>query len=307
MEYRRTLPTLTKPSAVALGLFDGLHLGHRAVISRAVSCGPELLPVVFTFSFDSPEEATKPDFANILSSSRKEGILQELGVQLVCEPAFSSFRDMAPEEFFEEVLCRKLQAAALFCGEDFRFGKNAAGDTTLLKKLCRKAGIHLETVPAVQDQGEPVSSTRIRRLLRQGDMEAAARLLGEPYTIDYPVSHGRQLGRTMGYPTINQLYPAGDLLPRNGVYATLAVVEGKCYPAVTNVGVKPTLGGLDAPSAESTLLGFEGDLYGKQVPVSFYRFLRPEQKFPDIETLFRQVAEDARQAKNFFEKNEKNA
>lgn len=302
MEYRHTLSTLTQPSAIALGLFDGLHLGHQAVISRAVSCGPEYLPVVFTFTFDSLEESTKPDFANILSPSRKEQILRKLGVQMVCEPTFSSFRDMEPEEFFEEILRKKLKAAALFCGEDFRFGKNAAGDVSLLRKLCQKAGISLETVPAVLDQGEPVSSTRIRQLLRQGDMESAARLLGEPYTIDYPVSHGRQLGRTMGYPTINQLYPASDLLPKNGVYATLAVVDGNTYPAVTNIGVKPTLGGLDAPSAESTLLGFDGDLYGKQIPVSFYCFLRPEQKFPDIETLFRQIAADARQAKNYFEK-----
>ena len=300
MELCRNIPTLSKPSAVALGLFDGVHLGHRAVIGRAVSRGPQLLPVVFTFAYDSPKDATKPDFANILSPSRKEAILQKLGVQLVCEPLFSAVRHLEPEVFFAEILQKRLKAAAIFCGEDYRFGKEAAGDTVLLRELCRKAGIVFETAPAVLDEGKPISSTRIRRLLKEGRMEDAARLLGEPYAIDYPVSHGRQLGRKMGYPTINQLYPSGDLLPRNGVYVTLAVVGGKTYPAVTNIGVKPTLGGTDAPAAESTLLGFDGDLYGRKVPVSFYRFLRPEQKFPDVETLFRQVAEDARQAELFF-------
>ena len=300
MELSRTIPTLTGPSAVALGLFDGVHLGHRAVIGRAVSRAPQLFPIVFTFSYDSPKEVTKPGFANILSPSRKEAILQRLGVQLVCEPLFSVVRDLEPEIFFTEILQKKLKAAAIFCGEDYRFGKGAAGDVKLLRALCRKAGIAFETVPAVLDGGEPISSTRIRALLREGRMEDAARLLGEPYAIDYPVSHGRQLGRKMGYPTINQLYPSGDLLPRNGVYVTLAVVGSKTYPAVTNIGVKPTLGGTDAPSAESTLLGFDGDLYGQKVPVSFYRFLRPEQRFPDVETLFRQVAEDARQAELFF-------
>ena len=200
MELSRTIPTLTGPSAVALGLFDGVHLGHRAVIGRAVSRAPQLFPIVFTFSYDSPKEVTKPGFANILSPSRKEAILQRLGVQLVCKPLFSVVRDLEPEIFFTEILQKKLKAEAIFCGEDYRFGKGAAGDVKLLRALCRKAGIAFETVPAVLDGGEPISSTRIRALLREGRMEDAARLLGEPYAIDYPVSHGRQLGRKMGYP-----------------------------------------------------------------------------------------------------------
>lgn len=300
MEYRHTIPNETEPTAVALGLFDGLHRGHRTVISSAVSCAPTWKPVVFTFTFDHPGDATKPQYANILTPTRKKAILESLGVRAVYEPVFSMFRDLSPEEFFWRILREKLQAAAVFCGEDFRFGKNAAGDAALMRQLCSEAGIQFCPIPALMEDGQPISSTRIRQLLRDGQPEKAASLLGEPYTIDYPVAHGRQIGRTMGYPTINQIYPAGDLIPRNGVYATIAEVSGTYYPAVTNVGVKPTLGGKDAPSAESTLLGFHGDLYGQQIPVSFYTYLRPEKKFASIEALFQQVAQDAEQAKNLF-------
>ena len=136
MEYCREIPVLSRPSAVALGLFDGLHLGHRAVLGAAAACAPRLLPTVFTFSFSSPEEATKPDFANILTATRKEAILEKLGISLECEPPFSAFRGLSPEEFFEHILRDRLKAAAVFCGEDFRFGKGAAGDCTLLRRLC---------------------------------------------------------------------------------------------------------------------------------------------------------------------------
>lgn len=298
MEYSRTIPSAGRPTAVALGLFDGLHLGHRAVIGAAVSRAPELMPAVFTFTFDG--EATKPDYANILTHTRKLDILSRLGVELICEPPFSAFRALSPREFFADILMGKLRAAAIFCGEDYRFGKNAAGDTALLRRFCAEAGVRFCPVPPLLDGGEPVSATRIRKLLREGKMQEAAQLLGEPYIIDYPVSHGRQLGRKMGYPTINQLYPAGDLVPRRGVYAAAAFAGGCWHPAVTNVGVKPTLGGTDAPSAETTLLDFDGDLYGERVPVAFSVFLRSERRFDSVELLFSQVAQDARQAAALF-------
>ena len=298
MLYSREIPCLMEDSAVALGLFDGLHLGHRAVIAGAVESG--LLPVVFTFSFDTLELATKADFANILSNRRKQAVLEKLGVKAVCDPLFSSFRDMEPEDFFREILLKRLKAAAIFCGADFRFGNKARGDTALLGKLCRETGVAFHSVLPVLDEGVPISSTRIRQLLREGEMEEAARLLGEPYAIDYPVAHGRQLGRTMGYPTINQLYPPEDLLPLRGVYVSRAWVEGRAYQGVTNIGVKPTLGGLDAPSAETTLLDFSGDLYGRRVPLQLLHFLRPERQFPSVEALFWQVAADVAACREHF-------
>lgn len=297
MRYTTDIPSLKQPSAVALGLFDGLHRGHRAVIQRAVSCAPGLFPTVFTFTFDDPAHITKPHYAFLLSPERKREILESLGVQMVCEPPFSAFCDLEPEQFFQEVLLNRLNAKAVFCGYDYHFGLGARGDVPLLEGLCRNAGVRFEVVPALMEDGVPVSSTRIRELLQGGEMEAAAVLLGERYSIDYPVVHGRQLGRKMGFPTINQLYPPGALLPRFGVYAALAVIDGREYMGVTNVGVKPTISGINSPSAETYLMDYQGDLYGKRVLLSFVSFLRPEKRFDSVDELFRQIASDAEQAK----------
>ena len=297
MRYTTDIPILERPSAVALGLFDGLHRGHRSVIRRAVSCAPALSPTVFTFTFDDPAHITKPHYAFLLSPERKRAILESLGVQIVCEPPFSAFCDLQPERFFQEMLVNRLDAKAIFCGYDYRFGLGARGDVSLLENLCRSAGVRFEAVPALTENGVPVSSTRIRELLQEGKMEDAAILLGERYAIDYPVVHGRQLGRKMGFPTINQLYPSGALLPRFGVYAALAVIDGKEYMGVTNVGVKPTISGINSPSAETYLMDYQGDLYGKRVLLSFVSFLRSEKRFDSVDELFRQIATDAQQAK----------
>ena len=298
MRYLKDIPVLNEPSAVALGLFDGVHRGHRAVIEKAVSCAPALTPVVFTFTFDDPDQITKPHYAAILSDTRKREIFASLGVQAVVEPPFSSFRELSPEDFFQRILREKLNAKAVFCGGDYRFGKNAAGDAVLMERFCKEAGIRFETVPSEMEGGEPISSTRIRQLLRDGKPEESALLLGERYAIDFPVVHGRQLGRKMGYPTINQLYPSGSLLPKFGVYATLASIDGNDYPGVTNVGIKPTIAGGDAPSAETYLMGYSGDLYGRPVKLSFVSFLRPEKKFASVDELFTQIAADAETARN---------
>ena len=301
MRYTTDIPILDQPSAVALGLFDGLHLGHRAVIERAAACAPELLPTVFTFTFDDPEHITKPHYAALLSPERKRATLAALGVQLVCEPPFSSFRQLEPDRFFQQVLLERLQAKAVFCGYDYRFGLGAKGDAPLLETLCRQAGIRFEAVPPLTRNGAPVSSTRIRELLHEGRVREANLLLGEPYTIDFPVSHGRELGRKMGFPTINQLYPEGSLLPKFGVYASQASVGGQTYMGVTNVGIKPTIAGGDAPSAETYLLDYQGDLYGKRIPLSFLEFIRPERRFDSVDELFRQIAADAGAARNLLE------
>lgn len=298
MRYLKDIPVLNDPSAVALGLFDGVHRGHRAVIKKAVSCAPALTPVVFTFTFDDPDQITKPHYAAILSDTRKREIFASLGVQAVVEPPFSSFRELSPEDFFQRILREKLNAKAVFCGGDYRFGKNAAGDAALMERFCKEAGIRFETVPSETEGGKPISSTRIRQLLRDGKPEESALLLGERYAIDFPVVHGRQLGRKMGYPTINQLYPSGSLLPKFGVYATLASIDGNDYPGVTNVGIKPTIAGGDTPSAETYLMGYSGDLYGRPVKLSFVSFLRPEKKFASVDELFAQIAADAETARN---------
>jgi riboflavin kinase/FMN adenylyltransferase len=177
------------------------------------------------------------------------------------------------------------------CGENFRFGKGAAGDTAALRHLCGDSPA-VEVLPLVILDGAPISSSQIRAAIRAGEMERANRLLGRRFTIDFEVVHGRQLGRTLGTPTINQPFPEGFVEPKFGVYATLATAQGREYAAVTNVGVKPTVGS-DRVLAETYIHGFSGDLYGQSVRVSFLRFLRPERKFEGIEALREQIVRDS--------------
>ncbi len=282
-----------RPTAVAMGLFDGLHLGHQAVIRAAAACAPTLTPAVFTFQFDAPDMATKPDFARILSPAYKLKLLAEMGVEGICSPNFSEICGLSPAAFFEELLVKTMKAEAVFCGYDFHFGKNAEGDGVMLADMCKTHGIAFCQLPAASDSVGPISSTRIRAALQSGEMEEAAALMGRPYALCAEVVHGRHMGREVfGFPTINQLYEEGSLLPRFGVYESRTVIGGKAFRGVTNVGIKPTVGG-SAPAAETHILGFDGDLYGRQPLVEFLRFMRGEKKFSSFEALKAQICRDA--------------
>ena len=295
VQKRSDLP----PTAVALGLFDGVHRGHQSVIRAAVS-ESTLTPAVFTFQFDQKDLITKPHFARILSPALKVRKLEELGVEVMFEPLFSSIMSMEPESFFNGILRNFMHAGAIFCGDDFHFGKGASGDTALLQRYCKDAGIRFEVVPPLLDDGAPVSSTRIRAALREGDIPLANRLLGYPYMTDGEVVHGRHLGRKLGFPTINQLFAPEDLIPRFGVYATIAEIDGKRYVGATDIGVKPTVGEGYAPAAETYLLDFDGDLYGKNITLSYYAFLRGERKFSSLAELTETVLRNAAQAKDML-------
>ena len=286
-------------TAVALGLFDGVHRGHQSVIRAAVS-ESTLTPAVFTFQFDQKDLITKPHFARILSPALKVRKLEELGVQVMFEPLFSSIMSMEPESFFNGILRNFMHAGAIFCGDDFHFGKGASGDTALLQRYCKDAGIRFEVVPPLLDDGAPVSSTRIRAALREGDIPLANRLLGYPYMTDGVVVHGRHLGRKLGFPTINQLFSPEDLIPRFGVYATIAEIDGKRYVGATDIGVKPSVGEGYAPAAETYILDFDGDLYGKNITLSYYAFLRGEKKFASLAELTETVLYNAQQAKELL-------
>ena len=282
-----------RPTAVAMGLFDGLHPGHLAVIQKTM--GFSLIPTVFTFVYDNPAEVTKTGYARLLSPTLKMALLEKAGVEAVLSPNFSTIQSLAPEEFFQKVLVNTLQAKAVFCGYDFRFGRQAAGDGETLRQLCAKANIRFEQLPAMTWDGSPISSTRIREAVREGDMQLAARIMDRPYAIDFPVVHGRHMGRAVfGFPTINQLYQPEDLLPRFGVYESRVEIDGRWYKGVTNVGVKPTVGG-DLPGAETFILDYDGDLYGQSPLVCFCLFLRGEKRFPSFDALKAQIESDARQ------------
>lgn len=288
-------------TAVALGLFDGVHRGHQAVIRAAADCAPELMPAVFTFRFDTRAVVTKKQFGTLLRPELKAKKLEENGIRFMLEPPFSTIMKMEPESFIQGILFNFMHAKAVFCGEDFRFGKNAAGDTRLLRSACQKNGVRFEIVRPVLDDGVPVSSTRIRAALREGDVPLANRLLGSPYMTCGTVVHGRHMGHSLGFPTINQLFSPEDLIPRFGVYATIVEVDGKEYVGATDIGVKPTVGDGYAPAAETFILDFDGDLYGRNIVIRYYAFLRGEKRFDSLEELTKTVLDNAKQAKGLLE------
>lgn len=272
--------------SVALGVFDGVHLGHRAVITGANNTDAPC--AVYTFS---PDSLTTKAGAEQLCPDEFLEQLDTLGVCELFVADFAAVREMTPAAFVEQVLHDQLHATTVSCGFNYRFGKNGAGDAALLTALCAERGITVTVVPAVEVDGEPVSSTAIRRAIAAGDMTATRRLLGRNYCLRRPVVDGQHLGRRLGMPTINQTLPAGQACPRFGVYASCAIADGRVYPAVTNIGRRPTVGA-DAPLAETYIDGFSGDLYGQTVAVYPLVYLRPEQKFDSLEALQAQVQAD---------------
>jgi len=199
-------------------------------------------------------------------------------------------------------LVKRLQAKAIVVGEDFHFGKNRTGDVMLLKALEKKYGYRTVCIPKVEEKQQRVSSTGIRDLLAKGAVEEANRLLGRPYTVFGEVLHGKKLGRTLGFPTMNLIPPAEKLLPAYGVYVTRTMVDGQWYAGITNIGLRPTVDSDKQVSVETHLFDYDGDLYGKQVEVQFLHFLRPEKKFPDIVSLKEAMNEDFINAKAVLEK-----
>lgn len=283
-----------RPCSLALGAFDGLHRGHMAVIHAACAPGPggsALEPAVFTFR-RSPSGNSA-----VLTGRDKERLLEDAGVATLYSLDFAQLRDWEAGDFVRQVLFGRFQARRLCCGEDFRFGRGAAGDVPLLRRLCAQAGVELYVVPPVLDGGEKVSSTRIRRAVEAGDMAGAGRLLGRPFGFSLEVIHGNHIGGSLlGTPTINQAIPEGFVLPRFGVYASWCRVGGEYFCGVTNVGVKPTVGS-DRVLAETWMPDFSGDLYGKRVRVFLMEFLRPERKFASLEELKAAIRENGEQAR----------
>ncbi len=299
MKCYQDLQTPEGELAAALGSFDGLHLGHRQVIGNTLSA-PGLRPAVITFQQNPSVSLQKKPVPLLTTNEQKLALLEEMGVEVVYLLSFEQIRDMEPEDFVE-ALYRVCRVRALSCGFNFRFGKNGRGDAGLLKELCREKGMELSVTPPVSVAGETVSSTRIRACLEQGDVQQAGQLLGRPFGYDFEVTHGRQLGRTWGTPTINQPFPQGYVLPRFGVYASLVEVEGQKYYGVTNIGVKPTVGS-DCALSETWIPEFSGDLYGKKVPVELLDFIRPERKFDSLDQLKNEILENGVLARKIAER-----
>lgn len=289
---------VTQESAAALGLFDGVHLGHRKVIEAAVMCRREgLLPCAFTFNSEAFPKKHGRDFRFLYTEEHKKRLLEDAGISAVYTGSFSHIGSMDGESFCRDILCGMLNVKKVFCGGDFRFGRGAAWGFDDLAAFGRKMGFDAVCIPHFCDEEGEVSSTRIRSHLAEGEPEKAASLLGRPYEITGEVVHGKALGRTISFPTINQPYAEGQLVPACGVYLSRITTGENIYYGVTNIGVKPTVTEENIPLAETHLFDFSGDLYGKYCRTELLRFLRPEKKFENITALRQAIALDCEKAR----------
>jgi riboflavin kinase/FMN adenylyltransferase len=299
----RAVPPSARGASIALGNFDGVHLGHATLIRAAHGARPDLPRAVLTFE-PHPREFFRPDdppFRLYLSAER-QAALAALGVQIIYELPFdAAFSRLSAERFITEVLKDGLGAAHLTCGPDFAFGHRRGGDVAFLAARAEALGIGLTVVPPVVDAGGPLASTRIRRLLQDGYPERAAAELGRPWAIRGIVTHGDQRGRTIGFPTAN--VPLGrHLEPARGVYAVTArLADGSLRRGVANIGRRPTVGAGLESRLEAHLFDFDGDLYGQEVAVSLHTYLRSETKFESFDALRAQIERDAAQARAALE------
>ncbi len=287
-------------SAVALGNFDGLHLGHAKLIEE-ITKRKGADSYVYTFQVH-PNKFISDDPSSvrlITDNEQKAKILAQMGVGHVCFEDFESVRDMSPADFVKKVLIDTLNCEVAVCGFNFTFGKKGVGNSDFLRSELAKYGAQCIIVDPVTYNGVPVSSTRIRAFIESGAVDEASQLLGRPFAIRRPVLHGRMLGRTLGIPTINQSFAEDSVKPANGVYVCRAIVNGKEYPAVCDVGTKPTVDGKEL-LAETHIIGYDGNLYGETVEVAFLKRLRPEEKFSDTEQLKKVIQNDIADAKKYF-------
>lgn len=294
---------LKKNTAVALGLFDGVHRGHMEVIKGAVQNAEQndLQSAVFTFRTDSvTSKGHDGRIEMLLTDSMKAEIISRSGVELLFSPDFSRMKNMPPETFVKEVLKERLKCRCAFCGTDFTFGRGAVGNADDLKRLGKKYDIEVFAIDKLLFNGRPISSTDIRRFIRNGEISKANKMLGYNYGYKIPVEHGFQRGRTWNFPTINQIIPKGLVLPKFGVYCSKVNIDGKWYIGVTNIGIKPTVKVHTRPLAETFIVDFEGDLYGKEIEIRFFEFLRPEKIFPSFEELKKEISKNTNQVIEYF-------
>lgn len=294
---------IKEPTAVTLGNFDGVHLGHQKLVKTVIEYGKiyGLKSVVFSFEphpreFFEGEEA----FKTMFSIEEKKFIIKSLGVDMLIQYPFDrSFSSLSPEEFMN-LLVEKTNCRVLVVGENYYFGKNKAGNINTLKELGEKRDIKVIGIPRVKINDVRVSSTRIRGLINYGDMETVTKLLNKPYFAMGEIVHGDERGRTMNFPTINMLPPLKKLLPPDGVYFSRVWLDGKIYDGMSNIGVNPTFNG-EARKIETHIFNFDENVYGKKAIVGFYKRIRNERKFASAQDLIEQLNEDKKYCKQYAE------
>lgn len=293
---------------IALGFFDGVHLGHGALLRRAVEAARErnATPVVFTFDRPPKEVVTGKTVYLINSAAERRELARRLyGIEeVILAPFDEQMMKCTWDRFVTELLVKEHGAVHLVAGHDHRFGYKNEGTPELLKAKCAELGIGCDIIPAVEVEGVTVSSTHIRKLLEAGEVEEAAKFLGHRHCLTQTVQHGFRLGRTIGVPTVNLAVSHNILTPAFGVYVTRVYLnDGRNFAGVTNVGTRPTVSDSDAVSVETFLLDFDGDLYDQEIRVEFCRRLRGEKKFDSLEELRQEIQRNAQQTREYFQEN----
>ena len=286
----------------ALGFFDGVHIGHQALLQACHTLALQLECKTSAITFDAHPKSLFSDHppALITSAWDRQNLLRQYGMEHIhCFPVTKEVMSTPWETFLEQLV--EHGAVGFVCGDDFHFGHRGEGNTQKLQEFCTQHHLPCIIVPEQSLKGQRVSSSLIRRLIEDGEMESATKFLGHPHILTGHVLHGQKLGRKLGVPTANLVIPAGVAVPKFGVYACKANIDGKSYPAVANVGIRPTVSG-SGITVEPWILGFEGDLYGCRIQLEFYRFLRPETKFDSLTALQQQIHEDAAATRLYFEK-----
>ena len=284
----------------ALGFFDGVHLGHQALLHACRRLATEQNAIPCSVTFDTlPSAVLQNTQPNMLNTARdRRMLLQQFGMEeVLLLKADKQTLSLSWTAFLEMLIADG--AVGFVCGYDFRFGKNGEGNAEKLAAFADAQGLACTIMPEQTMDGEKISSTRIRELLEQGDVEKAMRLLGHPHILSGTVVSGRKLGRTIGIPTANLELPEELVKPAFGVYACKVRVDGRYYVAVTNIGTRPTVNG-QYVTVEPWILDFDGDLYGKGITLEFHKFLRPEQKFDNLDELKAQIQKDAAETRKLF-------
>ncbi len=286
-------------TAVAIGKFDGIHLGHKKLLAHILDQKQDgLKATVFTFE-PSPEEffVGRP-VKQLFTRNEKRKAFEEMGIDILVEfPLTAQTAATPPEDFVKTILVEDLKADYIAAGTDVSFGDKGRGDQHLLKYMSRELGFELCLIDKVMLDGEEVSSTRVRNQIADGEIPMAKRLLGNDYSISGIVEHGKHLGSTIGIPTVNVLPPANKLLPPFGVYSSTVVIGGVSYRGMTNIGRKPTVSSSNQVGVETYIYDFDEDVYGRQIEVRLHEFIRPEMKFDSVEALKKQMTSDIEAAR----------
>ena len=305
---------ISDKTAVALGNFDGIHIGHQKIMENALEAAARegLRPLCFTFSnhpfnFILGREADDPAAIKLIcSEEEKTSMIEEMGFDILVNIPFDEhIMKMRAHDFFADMLQDRMNAGHISVGFNYSYGARAEGDPELLKSECSAAGMGIDVHDAVMMDGNVVSSTLIRSRISEGDMEAVAGYLGRPFAVSGYVKHGRKLGSANGIPTANIAMPADRMAPPNGVYFSRVLIDGRGYESVSNIGCRPTVSDGETRSIETNVFGWDGSLYGSRIVVYFDHFSRKEVRFASKDELFEQIRRDCENAAEYHRKNAK--